>query len=133
MHVLEFIIANWDFILLIVAAIVVLVFSVFKGNKSVVMKMLYALVTEAEKAYGSGTGSMKLATVIGQIYPKLPAIIKVFITEKILAEWVEDALAAAKEAWKKNAALAEYIDSSTSEAAAEAMTTEAAAEAVNNE
>lgn len=109
MNVLEFIIANWDFILLIVAAIAAVAFFAFKGNKSVVMKMLYALVTEAEKEYGGGTGTLKLATVIGAIYPKLPAVIKLFITEATLTKWVEDALTAAKDAWKKNAAIAEYI------------------------
>lgn len=109
MNVLEYIIANWDSILLIVAAVAAVVFFAFKGNKSVVMKMLYALVTEAEKEYGGGTGALKLATVIAAIYPKLPAVIKLFITEATLAKWVEDALVAAKEAWKKNAAIAEYI------------------------
>lgn len=109
MKVFEFFLANWDFLLLIVAAVVAVVFFAFKGNKSVVMKMLYALVTEAEKAYGSGTGALKLATVISEIYPKLPGVIKLFITEETLAQWVEDALKAAKKAWAQNAALAEYI------------------------
>ena len=109
MNVVEFIVVNWDFLALIAAAIAALVYFTFKGNKSVVMKMLYALVTEAEKAYGSGTGALKLATVIAEIYPKLPPMIKMFITEKTLTKWVEDALEKAKEAWKKNAALAEYI------------------------
>lgn len=110
MTVLEFIAMNWDFILLIVAAVAAIVFFAFKGNKSVIMKMLYALVTEAEKELGSGTGSLKLATVIAQIYPKLPAVIKLFVTEKTITKWVEDALATAKEAWKQNMAIAEYIE-----------------------
>lgn len=91
------------------AAVAAIAFFAFKGNKSVVMKMLYALVTEAEKEYGGGTGSLKLATVIAAIYPKLPTVIKLFITEKTITKWVEEALTAAKEAWMKNAALAEYI------------------------
>lgn len=110
MNVLNFIVANWDFILLIVAAAAAVLFFAFKGNKSVVMKMLYALVTEAEKELGGGTGSLKLATVIAQIYPKMPAVLKLFVSEKTLTKWVEDALAAAKEAWKQNAAIAEYIE-----------------------
>ena len=110
MNVINYIIENWDFILLIFAALAAIVYFAFKGNKSVVMKMLYALVTEAEKELGGGTGSLKLATVIGQIYPKLPAVIKLFITEKILAQWVEEALAAAKEAWANNTAIADYIE-----------------------
>lgn len=109
MNVINFILANWDFILLIVAAVAAIVFAIFKGNKSVVMKMLYALVTEAEKEMGGGTGSLKLASVIEAIYPKLPAVIKMFITDAMLKKWVEDALVLAKEAWEKNANIAQYI------------------------
>lgn len=86
-----------------------IVFAIFKGNKSVVMKMLYALVTEAEKNMGGGTGSLKLASVIEAIYPKLPSVIKVFITDAMLKNWVEEVLAIAKEAWEKNSNIAQYI------------------------
>nr|DAF88463.1 MAG TPA: holin [Siphoviridae sp. ctdHi7] len=115
MNVVNFIIANWDFILLVVAAVAAVVFAVFKGNKSVVMKMLYALVTEAEKNLGGGTGSLKLATVIETIYPKLPAVIKAFVTDAMLEKWVEEALAAAKTTWEKNAKIAEYIEKPVNE------------------
>ena len=33
MNVVNFIIANWDFILLVLAAVAAVVFAVFKGNK----------------------------------------------------------------------------------------------------
>lgn len=107
MKVINFIVENWDFILLIVAAVAAVVYAIFKGNKSVVMRMLYALVTDAEQAFGAGTGSLKLAAVVDAIYPKLPAIVKTFVSDKVLVEWVEEALAAAKEAWAKNPALLE--------------------------
>ena len=109
MNVVNYIVNNWDFVLLIVAALAAVIFFAFKGNKSVVMKMLYALVTEAEKDLGSGTGSLKLAQVVTAIYPKLPAILKAFISEKTLTKWIEDALTAAKDNWKKNANIAGYI------------------------
>ena len=109
MNVLKFIAQNWDFILLIVVAVAAIVFAIFKGNKSVVMRMLYSLVTEAEQIYGAGTGSLKLAAVIDALYPSLPAVVKIFVTDETLVKWVESALAAAKETWKKNAALAEYV------------------------
>lgn len=120
MNVIEFILANWDFILLIVATVSAVVFAVFKGNKSVVMKMLYALVTEAEKDFGSGTGSLKLASVIETIYPKLPSVIKMFVTDKTLQKWVEDALATAKATWEKNANIANYITPAPAETTEEA-------------
>lgn len=117
MKVLNFIIENWDFILLIIAAVASVVYAIFKGNKSVVMRMLYALVTDAEQAFGSGTGSLKLAAVIDLIYPKLPAIIKTFITDETLVRWVEEALAKAKEAWEKNPALLEAYAEKPTESA----------------
>lgn len=113
MNVIKFIIENWDFILLVIAAVASILLAIFKGNKSVVMRMLYSLVTEAEAQYGSGTGSLKLAAVIDAIYPTLPAVIKTFITDETLVRWVEEALAAAKEAWEKNPALATYTQKGT--------------------
>lgn len=110
MNVINFIIENWDFILLVAFAVAAVVYASFKGNKSVVMKMLVALVTEAEKEFGGGTGSLKLPSVMAAIYPKLPPIIKAFITEQTLTRWIEAALVAAKESWKKNAAISAYIE-----------------------
>ena len=101
-------------ILVIIAAAAVAFFS-YRGNKTVIMKMLVAMVTEAEKNLGAGTGSLKLASVISAIYPKLPAILKAFITEATLSKWVEDALTIAKETWQKNVKIAEYIESTSSE------------------
>ena len=111
MNAINYILANWDLILLIMAAVAAIVFAIFKGNKSVVMKMLYAMVTEAEKNMGGGTGSLKLASVIEAIYPKLPAVIKMFITDAMLKKWVEDALKLAKKSWAQNTAIATYITS----------------------
>ena len=107
---MQYIIDNWGAILLVLAAGAALVWFAYKGNKSVVMRMLYALVTEAEKSLGGGTGSLKLATVVEAIYPKLPGVIKAFITADTLERWVEEALTAAKVEWEKNAQIAAYID-----------------------
>lgn len=92
--------------LVIAAAVAALAFD---GNKSIVMKMLYALVTEAEKEFGGGTGSLKLASVMTEIYPKIPAIIKIFLSDKMLANWIEEALVRAKEDWHENDKISEYI------------------------
>ena len=124
MKVLNLIIENWDFILLIVAAAAAVIFAIFRGNKSVVMRILYSLVNEAEQVYGSGTGSLKLAAVINVIYPRLPAVIKIFITDDMLVKWVETALKNAKEAWKENAALDEYVKKPTDGAQNDAQSEE---------
>ena len=109
MNVINFIAAHWDIITLAVAAVSVIVYAIFKGNKSVVMNMLFSLVTEAEKSFGAGTGALKLASVIEQVYPKLPTIIKTFITSDTLVKWVEEALALAKKKWEENLNLQTYI------------------------
>lgn len=96
-------------VLIAVVAVATVTFFAYKGNRSVVIKMLYALVTEAERELGGGTGSLKLATVVEAIYPKLPTIIKLFISEKILVRWIEEALTLAKDAWQKNDKIGEYI------------------------
>ncbi|MBQ8600442.1 MAG: hypothetical protein IJ407_03570 [Clostridia bacterium] len=126
MNVINFIAQNWDFILLIVVAVAAIIFAIFKGNKSVVMRMLYSLVTEAEQIYGAGTGSLKLAAVIDALYPNLPAVIKLFITDETLVKWVETALETAKDAWKKNAALAEYVKQPAEDAQNDAQSVETA-------
>ena len=126
MNVINFIAQNWDLILLIVAAVTVIIFAIFKGNKSVVMRILYSLVTEAEQIYGAGTGSLKLAAVIDALYPNLPAVIKLFITDETLVKWVETALETAKDAWKKNAALAEYVKQPAEDAQNDAQSVETA-------
>lgn len=110
MNIINFVSANWDIITLSVVAVAAVIFAIFKGNKSVVMKMLDALVTEAEKNFGAGTGTLKLASVIAEIYPKLPAVIKTFISAKTLEKWVEEALCIAKQKWNNNANIKAYIE-----------------------
>lgn len=109
MNVIKFLLAHWDIITLSIATITCFVYAVFKGNKSIVMSMLFSLVTEAEKNFGAGAGTLKLAAVITQVYPKLPAIIKAFITADTLQSWVEIALTAAKEKWESNTNIHAYI------------------------
>ena len=108
MSFVEFFTANWDSILAALVVIIVAVVAVVKQEKAVIFKMLFSLITEAEKQYGSGTGELKLSSVVSQLYAKLPAaatIIPVGTVEK----WVEDALAQAKEKWAKNDKVANYI------------------------
>lgn len=97
----EFLMSNWASLLVILAFVAVLVYLAVRGKKDIVAKILYALVTEAEKIYGSGTGSVKFAYVVEKAYSYLPAILKVFITYERLKQMIEDALAAAKIKWAR--------------------------------
>lgn len=111
MNILNFLLANWDSVLIVIAFIVLCIVLIAKGKKSVVYKILYSLVTEAEKQYGGGTGTLKQAAVIDWVYERLPAVVKLFITAATLEKWVDDALTKAKSDWEKNANIKGYIES----------------------
>lgn len=110
MNFLNFIMANWDSILAVLAIIAVSILALVKQEKTVIFKMLYALVTEAEKNYGAGTGELKLASVIASVYEKIPPFVATIIPAKTLENWVEQALVEAKNKWAKNLNIATYID-----------------------
>lgn len=109
MNILNFLLQNWDSVLVIVAAIALFVFLYIKGEKKIIYTILFNLITEAERVYGSGTGKLKLASVLTSIYEKLPTVVKLVVTENRLVEWIEDVLQQAKKKWAENAAIAEYI------------------------
>lgn len=105
MAILTFLTANWDSVAVIVVAIAVVVFLILKKQWALLDKMLFALVTWAEREYGSGTGNLKLAVVVEKIYPHIPAIVHLFISAKMLEDMIEKALGEAKKRWEQNPAL----------------------------
>jgi len=108
----EFFMSNWASLLVILVFVATLVILAIRGKKDIVAKILYALVTEAEKIYGGGTGSVKFAYVVEKAYSYLPAILKVFITYERLKTMIEDALAAAKIKWAEEAGISDYLKES---------------------
>lgn len=102
MQIIEFIINYWSDILFILLVIGVIIYAIYKKDLSLVYKQLFSLVTEAEKEYGPGTGVLKLASVIAAIYPHLPRLLKLFLTEKKLTQTIEKVLAEAKQKWDSN-------------------------------
>ena len=105
----EFFISNWASLLTIIVLAVTVVFLAIRGKKEIIAKILYALVTEAEKIYGGGTGSVKFAYVVEKAYSYLPASIKVFITYERLKTMIEDALTAAKIKWAEEVGISDYL------------------------
>ena len=104
---IDFIINNWVSTVLVLIFIGVIVFLALRGKKNIIYKMIYTLVDEAEKLYGSKTGKMKFAYVMEKVYAKLPAIFRIFITYSTLEKWIEKALAEAKEYWAGQAQISE--------------------------
>jgi hypothetical protein len=69
--------------------------------------VVFALVTEAERQYGSGTGRLKFAEVVKALTPYVPAIIRAFVSNTKLEALVESVLEQAKELWAGNPKLLE--------------------------
>jgi len=94
---IEFIKVNIYSIAAIILAIVILLFLYKRGNIDLVRKIILSLVVKAEKALGSGTGELKYAMVIENIYHRLPIILSMLITKKELDCMIENAVDYMKE------------------------------------
>lgn len=106
--IVEFVKTHWVTIASVLAVVLFVALVIIlwvKGKKGIIYKMLYNFVTEAEKQYGGGTGSIKFAQVMTQIYEKLPAVIRLFVTYNQLTKWIEKALADAKKHWGEKAGI----------------------------
>lgn len=111
MKIIEFIITNWSEILLLTLTLAAIIYAICKKDFSLVRQQLFSLVTEAEKKYGGGTGVLKLASVVAAIYPQLPKLFRMFVTEKMLVRMIESVLTEAKKKWESNKKLLEESES----------------------
>lgn len=136
MNILAFLAANWDSVLVVLAFLVVIVVLIKRGETKILEIILFNLVTQAEKQFGGGTGSLKFAAVADWIYQRIPAVLKLLFTEKDIANMIEAALEEAKKAWGANDNLKGYIEASTVEnllaVGVEATLAEGAAEPAKN-
>lgn len=110
MNVLAFLAANWDSVLVVVAFLAVVVVLIKRGETKILKQILFNLVTQAEKQFGSGTGSLKYAAVADWIYQRIPAVLKLLFTSSDIEKMIEAALEEAKKAWGANENLKGYID-----------------------
>lgn len=109
MTIVNFLLANWDSVIIVVLALGGVIFLIVKKQYAILDRIIFALVTEAEKQYGGGTGAVKLAAVIDWVYPKIPAVIRLFITAPQLTKLIERVLAEAKANWENNPNISTYI------------------------
>lgn len=110
MNVLTFLAKNWDSVLVVVAFLAVVVVLIKRGETKILKQILFNLVTQAEKQFGSGTGSLKYAAVADWIYQRIPAVLKLLFTSSDIEKMIEAALKEAKKAWGANENLKGYID-----------------------
>lgn len=110
MNVLTFLAKNWDSVLVVVAFLALVVVLIKRGETKILKQILFNLVTQAEKQFGSGTGSLKYAAVADWIYQRIPAVLKLLFTSSDIEKMIEAALDEAKKAWGANENLKGYID-----------------------
>ena len=110
MKIFQFLLTNWDSVLVVLAFLALIVVLIKRGETKVLNKVLFGLVTQAEKQFGGGTGKLKLAAVSDWIYQRIPAVLKLLFSEKDIERLIEDALEEAKKAWGTNGNLAAYIE-----------------------
>lgn len=120
MEILRFIGTYWDDILVVLILLVSFGFAVKKwwpnwqtmssAEKAAYVSRLLqnlipialGLVTEAETQYGGGTGKIKRAYVIDELYSRIPDEFKPYITEQNLDAILIKALDEAKVLWEEN-------------------------------
>lgn len=110
MNVLTFLAKNWDSVFVVVAFLALVVVLIKRGETKILKQILFNLVTQAEKQFGSGTGSLKYAAVADWIYQRIPAVLKLLFTSSDIEKMIEAALEEAKKAWGANENLKGYID-----------------------
>lgn len=110
MNVLTFLAKNWDSVLVVVAFLALVVVLIKRRETKILKQILFNLVTQAEKQFGSGTGSLKYAAVADWIYQRIPAVLKLLFTSSDIEKMIEAALEEAKKAWGANENLKGYID-----------------------
>ncbi len=110
MNIIYFLLANWDSVLVVLAFIVLCVVLVKRGETKILKHILFNLVTQAEREFGSGTGALKYAAVSDWIYQRLPAVLKLLFTEKDIDTMIEAALTEAKKQWGTNENVKNYIE-----------------------
>lgn len=65
----------------------------FKNREAeAIFTVVKALVDEAEKKFGSGTGELKYNHVVRGIYGFMPGYARLFVSEKLLDLWIETAV-----------------------------------------
>ena len=109
MSIINFIIDQWDSILIVIGFLTVVGWFIKKGETSKLKAILFELVTKAEQQYGQGTGELKYAAVADWLYQRIPTILKVLFTPKDISKMIESVLAYAKEKWSTNETMHDMV------------------------
>ncbi|MCM1216864.1 MAG: hypothetical protein NC331_14520 [Lachnospiraceae bacterium] len=111
MAVLHFLLKYWDSVALVTAVAGFILYLIKTGQTKILKKIAIRLVTEAEGELGNGTGIFKQAAVIEWLYDKIPAVLKIFFSQRDLEKLVDTVVEEVKKKWESNADIQEYIES----------------------
>ena len=89
MEIIKFLVANWDSVLVIVGFLALVAVLIKRGETKILKNILFKLVTQAEREFGSGTGTLKYAAVSDWLYQRMPAVLKFLFTEKDIDSMIE--------------------------------------------
>lgn len=135
MHILRFIADNWNDILvaiLLIAACYTGIRQWIKVKGPLFMSMsgpekiayitrlltnlipsAWTLITDAEVKFGGGTGVLKRAYVIDELYKRIPDEYKKYITEDNLDSIINKVLPEVKKLWAENTAVKSLMEAQT--------------------
>ncbi|MBM7615723.1 hypothetical protein [Alkaliphilus hydrothermalis] len=105
--ILEFLNNYWVEIIATLVFIGLVILTYKKSNDEVVRNIILALVVEAEKLLGSGTGPLKYEMVVDRLYELLPMPLRVIFTKKQIDRMIEEAVQFLKEQLAEGKALDE--------------------------
>ena len=133
MNVFKFVVSNWTdilvFLVLIASAIVGIrqwikvkgpIFQKMSSAEKIayvtrlitnLVPIAMVLVTDAEIDYGNGTGVLKRARVIEQLYTLIPDEYKPYVTEENLDAVINKVLPEAKKLWEENEQIKAIVQS----------------------
>lgn len=107
---------NWSLIVVLICAVVCFLLYVRKfatlsaaEREKYVKAFLLAIVVEAEKQFGSGTGRVKLSWTYSRFVEAFPGMIS-FVSFELFSKWVDEVLEQMKNMLSDNSELQSYID-----------------------
>jgi hypothetical protein len=109
-----FLAENWAMLIVVMSFLIIDIIEIrnffglsTKAQKTKVTEWLLYAVIEAEKIFGSKTGTLKLRYVYDKFIDKFPAVARVIAFETF-SIWVDEALVKMKDVLSKNTAIEEY-------------------------
>lgn len=100
--IINFIENEWTSIVFIMIIIMPLIILYKHNRKDLIKKVILGLVIRAERALGSGTGELKYAMVVNEIYETLPVSIRILFSEQDIDSMIEEAVQKLKKVLASN-------------------------------